>query len=117
VTLAVPRLVAATKRLLEKGEVTIPGHGSITSKVQFAYIKITYFAKSTGFCVGIVLIPIPIHPPFHFDLFSNFYRSWKIRNLFFTFIHRNASLHCFTFLISVTGVIISSILDSILQFS
>jgi hypothetical protein len=51
VTLAVPRLVAATKRLLEKGEVTIPGHGSITSKVQFGQIDQSkyLFRKIDGF--------------------------------------------------------------------
>jgi hypothetical protein len=53
VTLAVPRLVAATKRLLEKGEVTIPGHGSITSKVPVRINKIDQtkylFRKIDGF--------------------------------------------------------------------
>ncbi len=35
---------------------------------------------------------------------------------FFPFIHSIASLHCFIFLISAKGVIIFSILDSILKF-
>ena len=34
ITLAIPKLVAASKRLLEKGEVNIPGIGSAAVKVK-----------------------------------------------------------------------------------
>jgi hypothetical protein len=46
-----------------------------------------------------------------------FYTYWKIGQNFLTFVHSNASLQCFSVLISGKRVMIFSILDSILNFS
>ena len=59
VTVAVPRLVAATKRLLEKGEVTIPGFGGITAKVFEANIDFEIRFMADAKIVGCNWLELP----------------------------------------------------------
>jgi hypothetical protein len=68
------------------------------------------------------LMPIQVRIPFGIENYADphadpvpSYTFWKIR-LLFTFVHTKGSLYYFSFRISGKGVIILSILDSILGF-
>jgi hypothetical protein len=88
-------------------------------RTQVWYIPPCYVARETASVLNQRRFDANPDPNFHFDpdprILPQIYTSWNII-IFLTFIHSNASLHCFFFLISVKDVIIFIIIDSLLNF-
>ena len=58
-TLCVPKLIAAAKRLLEKGDVNVPGFGSITAKAFEANIDFEIRYMTDAHIVGCNWLELP----------------------------------------------------------
>jgi hypothetical protein len=86
--------------------------------IDFMPIRIQIRIRQSNLMLIQVLIRIRIGintMPIHMPILLLVFTYWKI-GANFTFVHSNASLQCFSFLISGKCVMILSILDSILKF-